>query len=247
MSSRLIWEVMLPMLECRSISVSYGKKIRVLSDISLTVKKGEIVAFIGGNGAGKSTFLKTISGLLKVEMGKILFEDKEIQTLPSYKISSLGIAHVPEGRKIFSRLTVLENLELGAYKQKKQISESLERIFDLFPILKERIKQSGGTLSGGEQQMLAMGRALMSEPKLLMLDEPSMGLAPILVEKIFHTIKQINSLGTTLLLVEQNAHQSLAIAHRAYVLETGRVVLEGTGESLLHNPSVQEAYLGGGN
>ncbi len=235
------------MLECRSISVSYGKKIRVLTDISLTVKKGEIVAFIGGNGAGKSTFLKTVSGLLKLEKGKILFEEKEIQTLPSYKISSLGIAHVPEGRKIFSRLTVLENLELGAYKQRTGISQRMEEIFELFPILKERIKQIGGTLSGGEQQMLAMGRALMSNPKLLMLDEPSMGLAPILVEKIFQTIKEINSQGTTLLLVEQNAHQSLAIAHRAYVLETGRIVMEGTGESLLHNPSVQEAYLGGGN
>jgi len=235
------------MLECRSISVSYGKKIRVLTDISLTVKKGEIVAFIGGNGAGKSTFLKTVSGLLKLEKGKILFEEKEIQTLPSYKISSLGIAHVPEGRKIFSRLTVLENMELGAYKQRTKISQRMEGIFELFPILKERIKQIGGTLSGGEQQMLAMGRALMSNPKLLMLDEPSMGLAPILVEKIFQTIKEINSQGTTLLLVEQNAHQSLAIAHRAYVLETGRIVMEGTGESLLHNPSVQEAYLGGGN
>lgn len=233
------------MLECQAITVTYGKKIRALSQISLKVEKGEIVSFIGANGAGKSTFLKTVSGLLRVERGLILFEGKAIQHLPSYKISSLGIAHVPEGRKIFSRLTVLENLELGAYREKKNISHKLERVFHLFPILKERTSQTGGTLSGGEQQMLAIGRALMMEPKLLMLDEPSMGLAPILVEKIFHTIKEINSQGTTILLVEQTAHQSLAIAHRAYVLETGRIVLEGTGQSLLHNPSIQAAYLGG--
>ncbi len=233
------------MLECHSISVSYGKKIRVLSEISLQVTQGEIVAFIGGNGAGKSTFLKTVSGLLKVEKGKIVFEGKEIQTLPAHKIACLGIAHVPEGRKIFARLTVLENLELGAFRERDQLRQRLEKVFTLFPILKDRRSQLGGTLSGGEQQMLAMGRALMSEPKLLMLDEPSMGLAPKLVEKIFQTIKEINSQGTTLLVVEQNAHQSLAIAHRAYVLETGRIVLEGSGENLLHNPSVQEAYLGG--
>ena len=233
------------MLECISVSVVYSKKIRALYNISLKVNQGEIVAFIGANGAGKSTFLKTISGLLRVESGSIHYEGKEIHHLPSHEIASLGIAHVPEGRRIFSRLTVLENLELGAYLNGEKISRRLERVYYLFPVLKERVRQLGGTLSGGEQQMLAMGRALMSEPKILMLDEPSMGLAPILVEKIFRTIKEINLQGLTILLVEQNAHQTLSLAHRAYVLETGRIVLEGSGSELLQNETVRNAYLGG--
>ena len=233
------------MLECRSVSVVYSKKIRALYNISLKVNQEEIVAFIGANGAGKSTFLKTISGLLRVESGSIHYEGKEIHHLPSHEIASLGIAHVPEGRRIFSRLTVLENLELGAYLNGEKISRRLERVYYLFPVLKERVRQLGGTLSGGEQQMLAMGRALMSEPKILMLDEPSMGLAPILVEKIFRTIKEINLQGLTILLVEQNAHQTLSLAHRAYVLETGRIVLEGSGSELLKNETVRNAYLGG--
>ena len=232
------------MLECKSLSVVYGKKIRALHNFSLSVQKGEIVALIGANGAGKSSCLKALSGLIHSESGEIFYEGQSIQNLPAYKIASQGIAHVPEGRRIFSRLTVLENLELGTFLNQKRISEKLEKVFELFPILKERILQLGGTLSGGEQQMLAMARALMSEPRLLLLDEPSMGLAPIFVEKIFHIIKQINTQGTTILLVEQNAHQSLKLAHRGYVLETGRVVLEGTGQDLLHNELVQHAYLG---
>lgn len=233
------------MLECQSISVTYGKKIRALSEVSLKVNKGEIVALIGANGAGKSTLLKVISGLHHIDEGNVLWEGKSIHHFPAHEISALGIAHVPEGRRIFSRLTVLENLELGGYLNPKEIIGQLGKIYQLFPILKERTSQLGGTLSGGEQQMLAIARALMSNPKLLMLDEPSMGLAPIMVEKIFHTIKEINFRGTTILLVEQNAHQSLSIAHRSYVLETGKIVLEGKGTELLHNSLVQDAYLGG--
>ena len=233
-----------PLLECLSVSVVYGRKIRALHDLSLTVKKGEIVAFIGANGAGKSTIIKTVSGLLHPESGDIFFEGKPIQGLPAHRISTLGIAHVPEGRRIFSRLSVLENLELGAYACPDKRAERTEKAFELFPILKERRSQLGGTLSGGEQQMLAIGRALMSGPKLLMLDEPSMGLAPIIVEKIFAIIRQISAQGTTILLVEQNAHQSLSLAHRGYVLETGRIVLEGTGHELLQNEKIQHAYLG---
>ncbi|MBI2916206.1 MAG: ABC transporter ATP-binding protein [Elusimicrobia bacterium] len=232
------------MLECDSVSVVYSKKIQALYDVSLVVKQGEIVAFIGANGSGKSTFLKTVSGLLKVESGTILFQGQRIHHLPAHKISALGIAHVPEGRRIFSRLTVRENLELGAYLDGEKMRERLDKNFSLFPILKERQEQLGGTLSGGEQQMLAIARALMSDPKLLMLDEPSMGLAPIFVERIFQTIRQINALGTTILLVEQNAHQTLSLAHRAYVLQTGKIVLEGSGPSLLKNELVQNAYLG---
>ncbi|MBI1979367.1 MAG: ABC transporter ATP-binding protein [Elusimicrobia bacterium] len=232
------------MLQCDSVSVVYSKKIQALYDVSLVVKQGEIVAFIGANGSGKSTFLKTVSGLLKVESGTILFQGQRIHHLPAHKISALGIAHVPEGRRIFSRLTVRENLELGAYLDGEKMRERLDKNFSLFPILKERQEQLGGTLSGGEQQMLAIARALMSDPKLLMLDEPSMGLAPIFVERIFQTIRQINALGTTILLVEQNAHQTLSLAHRAYVLQTGKIVLEGSGPSLLKNELVQNAYLG---
>lgn len=232
------------MLECRSLSVTYGKKIKALKDISLSVKDGEIVALIGANGSGKSTFLRTVSGLHKMDHGEILFNEKRIDHLPPHGIAALGIAHVLEGRRIFSKLTVCENLELGFYLGKRGLKERLERIFETFPILKERAAQTGGTLSGGEQQMLAMGRALMSSPKLFMLDEPSMGLAPILVEKIFGIIQTIAQQGTTILLVEQNAQQSLSIAHRAYVLETGKIVLEGKGSDLLKNEQIRHAYLG---
>ncbi len=232
------------MLKCSGVSVTYGKKINALKEISLEVKQGEIVALIGGNGSGKSTFLKTISGLLPTDRGTIHFNDKRIDPMPAHKISALGIAHVPEGRRIFARLSVEENLELGAYCRKGNWRKKTQGLFDIFPILKERLKQPGGTLSGGEQQMLAMGRALMSEPKLLMLDEPSMGLAPLMVAKIFGIIQDISKAGTTILLVEQNAKQSLSIAHRAYVLETGRIVLEGTGSDLLENDQIRHAYLG---
>lgn len=234
------------LLNCQNISVSYGKKIRALTNVTVTVSEGEVVALIGANGAGKSTLLKTISGLLKPESGKILFQTKKINSCAAHRIAQLGIAHVPEGRRIFARLTVLENLEMGAFHiPSEEIESLLETIFELFPLLKDRRKQLGGTLSGGEQQMLAMGRALMSKPLLLMLDEPSMGLSPILVEKIFGIIQKITAQGKTLLLVEQNAKQSLTIAHRAYVLETGKIVLEGTGPALLQNPQVRQAYLGG--
>ena len=231
------------MLECKSVTVTYGRRIRALSEISLRVEPGEIVALIGANGAGKSTLLKAVSGLLPKEHGEILFNNQPIQDLPAHQISALDCARA-EGRRIFTHLTVQENLEMGAYLKPQTSAEQMEKVFQLFPVLKERMDQSGGTLSGGEQQMLAIGRALMSRPSLLMLDEPSMGLAPIIVEKIFQTIKEINALGATILLVEQNAHQSLALAHRSYVLETGKIVLEGKGAELLKNPSVQEAYLG---
>ncbi len=232
------------MLKCCAVSVTYGKKINALKEISLEVNEGEIVALIGGNGSGKSTFLKTISGLLRTDHGSIHFNGTQINHLPAHEISKLGIAHVPEGRRIFSRLTVQENLELGHYHQTGSWRDAAEKILTTFPVLKERLKQPGGTLSGGEQQMLAMGRSLMSNPKLLMLDEPSMGLAPLMVAKIFEIIREISKTGTTILLVEQNAQQSLSIAHRAYVLETGRVVLEGTGADLLENDQIRHAYLG---
>ena len=232
------------MLDCKSVSVTHGKKIIAIKGMSLEVKDGEIVALIGGNGAGKSTFLRTVSGLHRAETGEIHFQGRRIDRMAPHDISALGIAHVPEGRRIFSRLSVLENLELGFYLQKGDMAPRLEKIFAIFPALKDRLRQSGGTLSGGEQQMLAMSRSLMSSPRLLMLDEPSMGLAPILVERIFETIRAINARGTTILLVEQNAQQSLSIAHRAYVLETGRIVLEGTGADLLENDQIRHAYLG---
>src|SRR3989344_8609162 len=232
------------MLNCKSVSVTHGKKITAVKGVSLEVKDGEIVALIGGNGAGKSTFLRTVSGIHRAEAGEINFQGRRIDRMLPHEIAALGIAHVPEGRRIFSRLTVLENLELGFYLQKGDMRPRLENIFTIFPVLKERLRQLGGTLSGGEQQMLAMSRSLMSNPRLLMLDEPSMGLAPILVERILETIKTINSQGTTILLVEQNAQQSLSIAHRAYVLETGKVVLEGTGSDLLENDQIRHAYLG---
>ncbi len=235
-----------PILEIRNLNVFYGE-IQALHDVSFKVCQGEIVALIGANGAGKSTTLRTISGLLKPKSGVIIFENKPIHYLPGHKIARLGIAHVPEGRKPFANLTVYENLRLGAYliNDSQIIRNTMERIFNSFPRLKERLSQSAGTLSGGELQMLAIARALMSRPKLLMLDEPSMGLSPILVNEIFNIIKEINAQGTSILLVEQNAHKALSISHYAYVLETGRVIMEGSGKSLHENPRVKEAYLGG--
>ena len=233
------------MLKVDSINVYYGN-IHALHDISFTVNKGEIVTLIGANGAGKSTNLKTISGLLHTKTGDIVFKDKSIKTMAPHKIVGQGLAHVPEGRRIFLRMTVQENLEMGAYTQPAStIAPNLELVYEHFPRLKERSRQIAGTLSGGEQQMLAMGRALMSKPKLLMLDEPSMGLAPILVQQIFDIIKELHEAGTTILLVEQNAEMALRIADRAYVLESGRIILSGTGAELAQSDSVKKAYLGG--
>ncbi|NLC77522.1 MAG: ABC transporter ATP-binding protein [Clostridia bacterium] len=234
------------MLSIKDINVYYGN-IHALKNVSLEVERGEIVTLIGGNGAGKTTTLRTISGLLRSKTGDILFEEESIAQIPAPAIVKKGISQVPEGRRIFANLSVLENLEMGAYlrKDRQEIQASLENVFRRFPRLKERIRQRAGTLSGGEQQMLAMGRALMSKPKLLLLDEPSMGLAPILVQEIFAIIKEINQAGTTILLVEQNAHMALSIAHRAYVLETGRVVLSGYAEELVKSDEVRKAYLGG--
>jgi branched-chain amino acid transport system ATP-binding protein len=234
------------LLEIDSLSVYYGA-IHALKGISFYIKKGEIVTLIGANGAGKSTTINTISGLLKPKKGTIAFEGKRIDKVVPHKIVEMGISQAPEGRKIFPNLSTLENLELGAYcrRDKEGIKMDIDRAFTLFPRLKERAKQNAGTLSGGEQQMLSIGRALMSHPKLLLLDEPSLGLAPILVKSIFNTILDINQQGTTILLVEQNAHMALQIAHRGYVLETGRIVLEDTAQNLLSNAQVKEAYLGG--
>lgn len=234
------------MLEVKNIQVGYGA-IRALKGISFTVDEGEIVTLIGANGAGKSTTLKTISGLLHPQEGSIIFEGKDISNLQSYEIVSLGISQVPEGRRIFPQQSVLENLELGAYqrKDKKQIKEDIEKVFSYFKRLEERKNQTAGTLSGGEQQMLAIGRGLMSRPKLLLLDEPSMGLAPLLVKEIFSIIKEINESGTTILLVEQNANMALSIAQKAYVLETGKIVLSGPADELSENEQVRKAYLGG--
>lgn len=233
------------LLEVDNINVYYGA-IHALQGISFNVDGGEIVTMIGANGAGKSTTLNTISGLLRPRLGKIKFRDEDISLTPAEDIVRLGIAQSPEGRKIFATLTVMENLEMGAYlrNNKAEFNSSLERVFESFPRLKERRNQLGGTLSGGEQQMLAIGRALMAMPSLLLLDEPSMGLSPILVEEIFNIIQEINAQGTSILLVEQNAQMALSVAHRGYVLETGRTVLEGPSESLLNNPQVMRAYLG---
>lgn len=234
------------MLEIKNLNVHYGV-IHALKDVSLTVNEGEIVTLIGANGAGKTTTLRTISGLNKATSGEILLEGKEItkQTAPERVV--LGISQVPEGRRIFPQMSVLENLELGAFlrNDKVVIKKDIEKIYDRFPILGKRKKQLAGTLSGGEQQMLAMGRALMSRPRILLLDEPSMGLAPLLVREIFEIIKDINSTGTTVLLVEQNASMALSIAHRAYVVETGSIVLSGTGEELAKSNEIRKAYLGG--
>ncbi len=234
------------LLEIRDLHVAYGA-IRALQGISFHVEQGEIVTLIGANGAGKSTTLRTISGLLRPIQGDIFYKDESITKVSAERIVKLGISQVPEGRRIFSNLTVLENLEMGAYTRndKREIQEAMERVFASFPRLGERLGQYGGTLSGGEQQMLAMGRGMMSTPELLLLDEPSMGLAPILVEEIFQIIKRVNDQGTSILLVEQNAAMALSVANRGYVLETGRVVLEGAARDLLNNPQVQVAYLGG--
>ncbi len=233
------------LLDVKDINVYYGA-IHALQGVSFNVEQGEIVSLIGANGAGKSTTLRTISGLLRSRTGSISYKGENISTIPAEQIVQKGISHVPEGRKIFAPLTVRENLEMGAYTRKDpvEIQNSMQRVFTSFPRLKERINQLGGTLSGGEQQMLATGRGLMSLPDLLLLDEPSMGLSPILVEEIFRIIKEINSQGTSILLVEQNALMALSISHRAYVLETGRIVLQGKSEEIKNNPQVKSAYLG---
>ena len=232
------------MLRLEGLDVYYGQ-IRALKDVSLEVRRGEIVALLGNNGAGKTTTLKTISGLLAPRQGRIHLEDRVLTSSPPHAVVGLGIGHVPEGRRIFNRLTVRENLIMGAFlRNDAGISDDLQRVFMLFPRLKERITQVAGTLSGGEQQMLAIGRALMGRPRLLLLDEPSMGLAPVLVEQIFDTIGAVNRQGTTILLVEQNAAMALSIAHRGYVLETGSVVLSGTAAELSENAEVRRAYLG---
>ena len=233
------------MLEVNNINVYYGA-IHAIQGVSFYVDKGEIVTLIGANGAGKSTVLKTISGILHSKTGSILFDGSNTDGIEPYKLTRTGLSHVPEGRRIFLNLTVEENLEMGAYTRKsKEIKDSISDVFERFPRLLERRTQIAGTLSGGEQQMLAIGRALMSKPKLIMLDEPSMGLAPMLVEQIFNIITELNKAGTTILLVEQNARMALAIANRGYVLETGRVAISDSAAVLLNNDIVKKAYLGG--
>ncbi|MBT0651989.1 ABC transporter ATP-binding protein [Geomobilimonas luticola] len=233
------------MLVVEDLYVNY-KAIKALNGVSCQVQQGEIVALIGANGAGKTTILNTISGIVSASAGKIVFEGKDITEIPPHEIVKMGVCQVPEGRRVFSKMSVLENLEMGAFvrNDKKGIQEAMEHVFQLFPRLAERKKQPAKTLSGGEQQMLAMGRALMSNPRLLLLDEPSMGLAPMLVEKIFEIIQEINKAGTTIMLVEQNAHMALSIANRAYVLETGSIVLQGNAAELAANPDIRKAYLG---
>jgi len=234
------------MLEIKDINVHFGV-IHALKGISFTVNEGEIVTLIGANGAGKTTTLRTVSGLKKPTSGNIIFEGKDITHSTAQERVRLGISQAPEGRRVFSSMTVLENLELGAFlrKDKNGIADDLKMVYEHFPILADRKKQAAGTLSGGEQQMLAIGRALMSRPRLLLLDEPSMGLAPLLVQEIFSIIKEINKAGTTILLVEQNASMALQIADRAYVMETGSIVLTGTGEELMQSEDIKKAYLGG--
>ena len=233
------------LLSLENVNTYYGK-IHALHGISFEVKKGEIVTLIGSNGAGKSTTLRTISSQLTPAVGQVMYDGKVISKIPAHEVVALGIAHVPEGRKIFPALTVEENLQMGAFRIKdvKKNAANFERVYALFPRLKERNKQRGGTLSGGEQQMLAIGRALMSEPKMLLMDEPSMGLAPMLVDLIFESIIQLNKAGITILLVEQNAKKALKVSHRGYVLQTGAITLTGTGKELLKNDTVREAYLG---
>lgn len=233
------------MLTVNNINVYYGA-IHAIKDISFNVNTGEIVTLIGANGAGKTTILHTVSGLLRAKAGEISFLDHSINKIEPHKILKMGMAHVPEGRRIFAQMSVMENLQMGAYTRsnKEEVNSNIEMVFEKFPRLKERKNQFAGTMSGGEQQMLAIGRALMSKPKLLLMDEPSMGLAPILVQEIFNIIQEINKAGTTILLVEQNANMALSIAHRAYVLETGKVVLEGKAKDLLGNEDVKKAYLG---
>ena len=236
---------MTTLLKVEDLRVAYGK-IEAVKGISFTVEAGQIVTLIGTNGAGKTTTLRTLSGLLKPAGGTITFDGQPIGNVPAHKIVSLGLAHSPEGRHIFPRLTITENLQLGAYlrNDKDGIEQDIQRAYDLFPILGERRKQAAGTLSGGEQQMLAMGRALMCRPKLLMLDEPSMGLSPIMMQKIMETIAELKAQGTTILLVEQNAQAALSLADQGHVMEVGRIVLSGTGADLLHDESVRKAYLG---
>lgn len=233
------------MLEVKDLEVYYGM-IQAIKGISFEVNQGEVIALIGANGAGKTTTLHTITGLLSPKKGSVLFEGHDITKVPAHKIVSMGMAHVPEGRRVFSQLSVYENLKLGAYtrKDKSNIDKELQSIYERFPRLAERKNQLAGTLSGGEQQMLAMGRALMSKPSIVLMDEPSMGLSPILVNEIFDIIESISKSGTTVLLVEQNAKKALSIADRAYVLETGKVVLEGDAKDLLENDSIKKAYLG---
>lgn len=233
------------MLQIRGLHVHYGA-IHALKGLDIDVGEGEVVSIIGSNGAGKSTLLRTISGMLKPTEGTVEFRGEDLTCIPAHQIVAEGIVHCPEGRRIFTNMTVLENLKLGSYLRKdSSIEGDIQHAMDLFPRLRERIKQNAGTLSGGEQQMLAIGRALLARPKLLMLDEPSLGLAPNLVAEIFEIIQKINSEGVTVLLVEQNAHRALNLAAKAYVLETGNIVLEGTGVELLNEPKVREAYLGG--
>ncbi len=236
---------MTALLSVSNLEVAYGN-IPALRGIDLDVNKGEIVTLIGANGAGKTTTLRTISGLLKPKTGDVTYDGRKITGIKPHVITAMGVSHVPEGRGIFANLTVHDNLELGAYLRKDKIQQSeYERIFTLFPVLKERIKQSAGTLSGGEQQMLAISRALMSKPQVLLLDEPSLGLAPQMVQTIFRVIKEINDEGTTILLVEQNAHMALVTAHRGYVMETGRIVLTDDTKALLSSDRIKKAYLGG--
>ncbi len=232
------------MLKVENINVYYGN-IHAIKDISFEVNDGEVVALIGANGAGKSTTLKTISGLLPARTGTVSFLGETLDHVPAHKRVAKGLSQVPEGRRIFLQMTVLENLQMGAFTSKEDMKADLENVFERFPRLRERKNQIGGTLSGGEQQMLAMGRALMSHPKLLMLDEPSMGLAPILVEQIFDIIRELHKAGTTILLVEQNAEMALRIADRAYVLESGRITVSGTGAELAASDEIKKAYLGG--
>jgi len=233
------------MLEVKDLSVYYGV-IQALKGISFEVNEGEVIALIGANGAGKTTILHAVSGLLSPKAGSINFEGNDLTKTPAYKIVSMGMSHVPEGRRVFSQLTVYENLKLGAFTRKDgaEIEETLQSVYQRFPRLEERKKQFAGTLSGGEQQMLAMGRALMSRPKILLMDEPSMGLSPIMVTQIFDIIKSISASGTTVLLVEQNARKALSIADRGYVLETGKIVLEGKAKELLNDDTIKKAYLG---
>ncbi len=233
------------MLKVNELQVYYGM-IKAIHNVSFEVNKGEVIALIGANGAGKTTILHTITGLISPKSGSVIFEGKDITKVPGHKIVSMGMAHVPEGRRVFANLTVLQNLKLGAYtrKSKTELAQTLEMVYKRFPRLKERKNQIAGTLSGGEQQMLAMGRALMSHPQIILMDEPSMGLSPIFVNEIFDIIKEVSESGTTVLLVEQNAKKALSIADRAYVLETGNIVLEGKASELLNDDSIKKAYLG---
>ena len=233
------------MLEVKDLQVSYGM-IQAIKGISFEVNQGEVIALIGANGAGKTTILHTVTGLLAPKAGSIMFEGQDITKVPAHKIVSMGMAHVPEGRRVFAQLSVYDNLKMGAYtrKDKNEIEESLEMVYKRFPRLEERKNQMAGTLSGGEQQMLAMGRALMSKPKIILMDEPSMGLSPIFVNEIFDIIQEVSASGTTVLLVEQNAKKALSIADRAYVLETGNIALEGDAKILMNDDSIKKAYLG---